>query len=52
MAWLRIEAPHFVAGAIKGGLWAPIIGYMRGWTLGRIKAYCLAKGWAITVYED
>ena len=46
---LRIVAPHFVAGVI---LWddkavqvAPIVSYMRGWTLARATTYCERKGW-------
>lgn len=48
---LRITAPHFVAGIVRGGLCAPIIGYMKGWTFAEIKAYCAKKRWVIEVME-
>ena len=48
---LRISAPHFVAGIVRGGDVAPILRYMKGWTLTRIKAYCDAKGWTVEVME-
>lgn len=44
---LRIVAPHFVAGIVRGGQCAPIIKYMKGWTLDRIEEYCRRKGWAV-----
>ena len=46
---LRITAPHFVAGIVRGGPVAPIIAYMNGWTLAQIAAYCLKKGWTYEV---
>ena len=46
---LRISAPHFVAGIVRGGPAAPIIRYMKGWTFARIKAYCDRKRWTIEV---
>ena len=46
---LRITAPHFVAGIVRGGLAAPILRYMKGWTLAKIQAYCKAKGWHVEV---
>lgn len=46
---LRISAPHFVAGIVRGGQVAPIIRYMKGWTLAQIKAYCERKGWTVEV---
>jgi hypothetical protein len=43
---VRIVAPHFVAGlALCSGPCAPIIAYMRGWPLARIRAYCAKRGW-------
>lgn len=44
---LRITAPHFVAGIVRGGPCAPIISYMKGMTLREIKAYCRKKGWIV-----
>lgn len=41
---LRISAPHFVAGIVSGGLCAPIIKYMQGWTQAQIRAYCEKNG--------
>lgn len=46
---LRIIAPHFVAGIVRGGAAAPIIKYMKGWTLAQIKSYCAKKNWKIEV---
>lgn len=46
---LRITAPHFVAGIVKQGAVAPIIRYMEGWTLAKIKAYCRSRGWTLEV---
>jgi hypothetical protein len=47
----RIEAPHFVAGFVlrrKGEhLFAPILGYMRNWTLTQIEIYCQRKEWKL-----
>jgi len=44
---LRIIAPHFVAGIVRGEAVAPIIKYMKGWTLAQIRAYCQQKGWTV-----
>ena len=38
---IRITSPHFCAG-IADGRSAPILAYMKGWTVRRIKAYCAA----------
>lgn len=48
---LRITAPHFVAGIIRGGLCAPIIRYMKGWKLAEIQAYCAKKRWTIEIMD-
>lgn len=47
----RITAPHFCAGIVRGGLCAPIIRYMKGWTRARIVAYCASKGWEVEFFE-
>jgi hypothetical protein len=44
---VRITAPHFCAGIVRGGMRAPILAYMRGWTLRQIRDYCARKGWAV-----
>lgn len=44
--FLRIEAPHFVAG-IDDEAAAPIIRYMLGWSEQRIFDYCRRKGWSV-----
>jgi len=44
---LRITAPYFVAGIVRGGRCAPIIAYMKGWKLSQIEAYCARKGWIV-----
>jgi hypothetical protein len=48
-----IEAPHFFAGIV---LWddqvveaADIIKYMRKWSRKRVRDYCHAKGWKVSV---
>lgn len=48
---LRITAPHFVAGIVPGGVSAPIIRYMKGWTGKRISDYCRSKGWGVEVLK-
>ncbi len=47
---VRIIAPHFVAGIVQGGAVAPIIHYMKGWTLREIRDYCQKKNWEIEVW--
>jgi len=51
MEGFRIAAPHFVAGGelVDGKCTraAPIIGYMKGWTEGRIIFHCEEKGWEL-----
>lgn len=49
---LRIVAPHFVAGIVRGGACAPIIAYMKGWTLREIRDYCARKGWLVELVRD
>jgi hypothetical protein len=49
---LRIEAPHFVAGLETGPgrlvtRPAPIVGYMRGWSVRRVISYCRRKRWRL-----
>lgn len=44
---LRISSARFVAGIVRGGRCAPIIAYMKGWTLKQILTYCRAKGWTV-----
>ena len=54
---LRVDAPHFCAGAIwqkDGETWrctntvAPIIAWMRGKTAGEVGDYLKRKGWAFS----
>ncbi len=49
---ISINAPHFCAGAcVVGGTVAapiaPIIRYMTGWPIERVRAYCRAKRWEL-----
>ncbi|MGJ4942465.1 hypothetical protein ACQR1W_17960 [Bradyrhizobium sp. HKCCYLS1011] len=50
MLW--ISAPHFTAGAdvdggiVKGAI-APIIRYMHGWPIERVRSYCRSKRWEL-----
>lgn len=48
---IRITAAHFCASGTIGGDFAPIIAYMRDWTLPRITAYCAERGWALEVSQ-
>ncbi len=47
MIFLRIVAPHFVAGIVVGHRAAPIIGYMLTWDERQIRGYCQHKKWKI-----
>lgn len=49
-ALVRIEAPHFVAGICRQGI-APIVSYMRGWTVRQIREYCVNKDWTMEVMK-
>jgi hypothetical protein len=49
---LRIEAPHFTAGIVRGGLCAPILLYMKGWTRREIEAYCAERKWTVTAHPE
>lgn len=46
---VRITAPHFCAGVVRGGQVAPIISYMKGWTLQQIQDYCRRRSWKVEV---
>lgn len=52
---LRIKAPHFVAGMVYSDAaksvtkTAPIVGYMLGWGMQRVKQYTRKKGWELEV---
>jgi hypothetical protein len=45
----RIEAPHFVAGIVFRDRIAvdaaPIVKYMHGWSVERVRDYCQRKEW-------
>lgn len=49
----RIVAPHFVCGiVVNGGVAteaAPIIRYMIGWKVDRMREYCAGKRWSFTI---
>lgn len=54
---IRIEAPHFVAGAeVSGGKivrTAPIIHYMLGWSVDDLNEYCRRREWLLDyTYEQ
>lgn len=51
-----IDAPHFYAGVV---LWdgkvteaANIVKYMRGWDRNRVREFCAAKKWKISVVYE
>jgi hypothetical protein len=43
---------RWFCACIGNGLCAPILKYMKGWTVGRIKAFCAERGWTIDVIPD
>jgi len=50
----QITAPHFCAGfGFTNGVdqIAPIIRYMRDWSLEKIEAYCEKKGWTMALIQ-
>lgn len=50
----QIEAPHFVAGfEIEGEkrTFAPIISYMKDWSLFKIISYSCGKGWNVSTID-
>ena len=51
-----IDAPHFCCGIlIEDGrvtVTAPIVGWMKGKTLGEVKSYCARKGWHVTMMDE
>lgn len=52
---LRVSAPHFVAGAVcadeRVETTAPILKYMKTWTLREVEEYCEKKGWQLEAEE-
>lgn len=48
---IRITAPHFCAG-IADGRAAPILKYMKGWTVRRIREYCVQRGWSFEQFTS
>jgi len=52
----RIIAPHFTAGFLVENdvviIAAPIIAYMRGWTIERVTGYTTKKKWILERLEQ
>jgi len=48
---IQITSKHFCAGVLLHVEAAPIIGYMRRWTLREIVVYCERKGWNCQVIQ-
>jgi len=52
---IRIVAPHFVAGICKNNInnkltkTAPILKYMKNWSLFEIAIYCKQKQWKLSI---
>lgn len=52
MMLVQIMAPHFTAGVLVDEdneiviATAPIVKYMKGWTLSKVRDYCGRKGWS------
>jgi hypothetical protein len=46
---IQITAPHFTAGIVFENdiviRTAPILSYMRGWSLYKVETYCITKKW-------
>jgi len=46
---VQITAPHFCAGVVlldnKVIAYAPILKYMKGWSLRMVRSYCATKMW-------
>lgn len=50
--FLIIDAPHFYAGYdLETDNIAPIIRYMKPWSIQQIIQYCEKKGWKVIYYE-
>jgi hypothetical protein len=51
----QITAPHFCAGFIRVNgvvaVAAPILSYMKGWPIGKVKRYCAQKEWGLEWIE-
>lgn len=49
---IRIESSYFVAGLDRyNNICAPIIKYMKYWSLQKIIRYCNKKGWSYLIYD-
>ncbi len=49
---IRITSPYFCAGYdIPANNIAPIINYMRGWHINKIRGYCTKKRWKLEVIK-
>ena len=53
---IRIKSSYFVAGVVlenaKVIQAAPIVNYMRGWSVENVIEYCRAKGWKVQVLRE
>jgi hypothetical protein len=50
---IRITAPHFTAGMdTQTRECAPIIKYMKMWTIAGIRSYCEKKGWKFEIVKE
>lgn len=52
---LVIASHYFYCGVVLEGKnvvrTAPIVGYMLGWSLEQVEAYCLKKRWSCTLLQ-
>lgn len=48
---VQISGPTFTADVVVGVEAAPIVRFMRLWTLEQIRAYCARKRWRVEVVE-
>ncbi len=50
---IQLTAKHFCAGLIvqngRVTVTAPILRYMAGWTVARVRQYAVGKGWRVAV---
>ncbi len=51
-----VDAPHFHAGIVLRAdrvvEAAPILKYMTGWSRDRVRSYCAAKGWRVSIVRQ
>jgi hypothetical protein len=52
---IRITSSYFCAGIVRDHQYtkcAPIIHYMKDWSIIKIERYCFKKGWMFEILEE